>query len=203
MPKHFPARAALLAAAALTAGCSPAAPPAAAPPAPPAAAVPASAPAAEVSPLVARLRATPDLGTFVELAEAAGMMKVFETMKGATVFAPNNAAFAALPAGESEKLKADRKRLRNLLAGHVTMGTMRTGSIKEEKELEGLSQSRDRLAVKTGAELTVGGARLVQADIEAGDTVLHVIDRVLKVKYDPTFTPNPFGVNLWVLKDGE
>ena len=109
---------------------------------------------------------------------AAGLV---ETLQGAgpfTVFAPTDAAFAALPAGTFEALLADIPALTDILTYHV-VGAKAMSS--------GLSNGQKVVTVQ-GQEVTVtinddgvfiNNAKVTVADIEAENGVVHVIDAVL------------------------
>ena len=101
-------------------------------------------------------------------------------MKGGsfTVFAPTDAAFAALPAGTLEKLlKPENKALlRQVLAYHVVPSELPSSELKTGlvKTLGG------GLAVRVSAgKVIVNDASVIQPDIKASNGVVHAINRVL------------------------
>lgn len=96
-----------------------------------------------------------------------------------TVFAPTDAAFAALPKGKVEELLKPENRgmLVKILTYHVVPGknTAKTLKTGETKTLEGAS-----VEVKvTSRGVMVNDAKVVKADIEASNGVIHVIDKVI------------------------
>jgi uncharacterized surface protein with fasciclin (FAS1) repeats len=119
--------------------------------------------------------------TLVAAVQAAGLV---DTLKGDgpfTVFAPTDAAFAKLPAGTVENLlKPENKdQLVKILTYHVVPGKVMSsdiaGKMVEAKTVEGQDLSID--AMKSG--VTVDNAKVIQADIEASNGVIHVIDTVV------------------------
>ena len=118
--------------------------------------------------------------TLVAAVQAAGLV---DTLKGEgpfTVFAPTDAAFAKLPAGTVEDLlkPENRARLQAILTYHVVAGAV---PARQAVQL-------DRAATVNGQEvgitfakgrLRVGGAAVVDTDIEASNGIIHVIDAVL------------------------
>jgi transforming growth factor-beta-induced protein len=127
--------------------------------------------------LVAVAAANPDFSTLVTALQAAGLVDALKASGPFTVFAPNNAAFAKLPAGTIEALLADTNRLRHILLYHVHSGPrVRAGDLRA-----------GTLSTLQGAPLQVslaGGARINQAgvlatDVEALNGVIHVIDEVI------------------------
>lgn len=119
---------------------------------------------------------------FKTLTKALGSAGLVTTLQGKgpfTVFAPTDAAFAALPKGTVENLlKPENKaQLTKILTYHVVPGSVLSTSLKsgDVKSVEGTSL---KVAVGTG-KVTVGGANVVKADIKASNGVIHVIDKVL------------------------
>lgn len=120
---------------------------------------------------------------FETLTTALGAADLVTTLQGKgpfTVFAPTDAAFAALPKGTVENLlKPENKaKLTKILTYHVVPGSVLSTSLKsgDVKSVEGSSL---KVAVSPGKKVTVGGANVVKADIKASNGVIHVIDKVL------------------------
>ena len=106
-----------------------------------------------------------------------------DTLKGTgpfTVFAPTDAAFAALPAGTVENLlKPENKdQLVAVLTYHVVAGrypAARVVTLDEAATVNGA-----KVDIRTsGNAVTVEDARVVTADVNASNGVIHVIDKVL------------------------
>jgi uncharacterized surface protein with fasciclin (FAS1) repeats len=119
---------------------------------------------------------------FKTLTKALGSAGLVTTLQGKgpfTVFAPTDAAFAALPKGTVEDLlkPANKAKLTKILTYHVVPGSVLSTSLKsgDVKSVEGTSL---KVAVSPG-KVTVGGANVVKADIKASNGVIHVIDKVL------------------------
>jgi uncharacterized surface protein with fasciclin (FAS1) repeats len=118
--------------------------------------------------------------TLVAALKAAGLV---ETLQGAgpfTVFAPTDEAFAKLPAGTVESLlePANREKLIAVLTYHVVPGKVTS---EQAAKLDGATTVQGSRLPIVPAEggLTVGGARVVTADLEAGNGIVHVVDAVL------------------------
>jgi uncharacterized surface protein with fasciclin (FAS1) repeats len=119
-------------------------------------------------------------GTLVAAVQAAGLV---ETLKGEgpfTVFAPTDAAFAALPEGTVEDLlKPENKdQLVAVLTYHVLSGKVMSGDIAG-KELSAATVQGSELDIDATNGVTVDGANVVTADIETSNGVIHVVDAVL------------------------
>ena len=131
--------------------------------------------------------------TIVEVAQAAGDFKTLVTAIGAaglvetlqgdgpfTVFAPNDAAFAKLPAGTIDALLKDKEKLASILTFHVLPGRVLAADVLKAKRVQPATVNGQKLdvVVKDGA-VYVGGARVIATDITASNGVIHVIDMVL------------------------
>jgi uncharacterized surface protein with fasciclin (FAS1) repeats len=118
--------------------------------------------------------------TLVAALKAAGLV---DTLKGPgpfTVFAPTDEAFAKLPAGTLETLlKPENKaKLQSILTYHVVPGKVMSQDVVQldsAKTVEGHS-----IAIKSvNGSVMVNNARVIRADIEASNGVIHVIDAVI------------------------
>ena len=136
-----------------------------------------------------------DHTTLVAAVKAAGLV---ETLKGPgpfTVFAPTNAAFAALPAGTVDTLlKPENKgTLTNILTYHVVAGKWDAAAIsKMVMDGKGMASiktvSGGTLVAKTsGSKIMLtdekgGVATVTIGDVYQSNGVIHVIDKVLLPK---------------------
>lgn len=118
-------------------------------------------------------------GTLVAAVQAAGLV---DTLKGDgpfTVFAPTDEAFAALPAGTVEDLlKPENKdKLTAILTYHVIAGKVMSTDLSNGMMATTVQGSDVKIMTEGG--VTVNGANVVQADVEASNGVIHVIDAVI------------------------
>ena len=119
-------------------------------------------------------------GSFKTLAAALQAAGLVDTLKGEgpfTVFAPTDEAFAKLPAGTVEALLKDIPKLRAILTYHVVAGRV------EAKDVVKLSKATtvngQDVAIDSSDGVTINNAKVVKADIQAKNGVIHVIDTVL------------------------
>ena len=136
-----------------------------------------------------------DHTTLVAAVKAAGLV---ETLKGPgpfTVFAPTNAAFAALPAGTVDTLlKPENKpALTKVLTYHVVAGKMDAAALTAAITAGG---GKATLKTVSGGTLTAsaaggkvmvmdesgGTANVTIADVIQSNGVIHVVDKVLLPK---------------------
>lgn len=114
------------------------------------------------------------------------------TLSGAgpfTVFAPNDAAFRAAGFADAAAINnADANTLRNILLYHVVSGNYPAASLPTSQTALPTSLSVNGTAYvskaastsgTTGTPVSINGARVVQADVQASNGTVHVIDRVL------------------------
>lgn len=117
--------------------------------------------------------------TLTAALKATGLDQTLASGGPYTVFAPTDAAFAALPKGTVEELlKPENKEILtkiltyHVLAGEQTAKTLKSG---EAKTLEGAP-----VEVKVSSNgVMVNNAKVVKADIKASNGVIHVIDKVI------------------------
>lgn len=117
--------------------------------------------------------------TLVAAVQAAGLV---ETLKGEgpfTVFAPTDDAFAALPEGTVESLlmEENRDQLIAILTYHVVPGKVMSSDLSGEMMVGTVEGSEVTIDATSG--VTINGANVVTADIEASNGVIHVIDAVI------------------------
>ena len=96
------------------------------------------------------------------------------------LFAPTDAAFAALPAGTVEDLLKPEniEQLAAVLTYHVVAGKVMSSDLAG-KTLDAATVQGGELAIDATSGVTVNGANVVTADIETSNGVIHVIDAVL------------------------
>ena len=135
---------------------------------------------AQAADIVDTAVAAGSFNTLVAAVQAAGLV---DTLKGDgpfTVFAPTDEAFAALPEGTVESLlKPENKdQLVSILTYHVVPAKVMSGDIAG-KRAKVLTVQGDRLSVNAKNGVKVNDAKVVQADIEASNGVIHVVDAVI------------------------
>ena len=122
-----------------------------------------------------------EAGTFKTLAKLLGDAGLVDTLKGAgpfTVLAPTDEAFAKLPKKDLEALGKDKKKLEAVLKFHVIGAKAMAEDVKKMKDATTLNGKKVTITVK-GSDVMVGKAKVIKADIEASNGVIHVIDTVL------------------------
>ena len=121
--------------------------------------------------------------TLVAAVQAAGLA---ETLKGEgpfTVFAPTDDAFAKLPAGTlDDLLKPENKdKLAAILTYHVVSGKVMAKDVMTMKEAETVNGQSVMVSMEADTVM-IDNAKVVTADIECSNGVIHVIDTVILPK---------------------
>lgn len=139
---------------------------------------PPAAPVAAASPSVLDVaEKQAQLGTFTRLVRQAGLEGTLSQPGDLTVFAPTDEAFKALPAKTFESLVADKAALRSVLSYHVLPMRVQAAQVRP-----GAAKTVQGATVETGTAagiVTVGDAMVTQADLNATNGVVHLVDRVL------------------------
>jgi transforming growth factor-beta-induced protein len=134
---------------------------------------------AEVTDIVDTAVAAGSFTTLVAAVEAAGLVDALKGEGPFTVFAPTDAAFAALPAGTIDALLADPSGdLTQILLYHVVSGAVMAADVSNGLEAETLQGQSLSFSID-GSSVMVNNANIIVTDIEASNGVIHVIDVVL------------------------
>jgi transforming growth factor-beta-induced protein len=127
--------------------------------------------------LVETAAAAGSFQTLLVAAEAAGLAETLASGGPFTVFAPTDAAFAALPAGLLEAALSDRELLATILLYHVVPGRVRSADLSDGQIVMTAEGRPVRITLQGGAR--INGANITAVDVEASNGVIHVIDAVL------------------------
>ena len=106
-------------------------------------------------------------GSFKTLAAAVTAAGLVPTLKGPgpfTVFAPTNAAFAAVPKADLDSLlkPENKEKLQGVLKYHVISGSIKAGDLKDSQVVKTLS-GLDVTIVKRDGAVYVNDAKVVTA----------------------------------------
>lgn len=124
--------------------------------------------------------------TLVALVKQAGLAKTLNGRGPFTVFAPRNAAFAALKRNAPDTYKAvtsDKKLLTQVLTYHVAAGRIPSstaiGVAKKNGSVRTVQGERVKLSLKGSRLFLNGSSRVVIADVKASNGVIHALDAVI------------------------
>lgn len=120
----------------------------------------------------------PNFSTLLAAVQAAGLVETLNAPGPYTVFAPTNAAFAALPPGQLQALLNDPAALRNVLLYHVVPGRVTSAQVAGLRSANTASGGTLRVSAMNG-RVMINDSRVIAADVRARNGVIHVIDRVM------------------------
>ncbi len=119
-----------------------------------------------------------EAGNFTSLVgalQATGLVETFTMPGNYTVFAPTDAAFAAL--GD---VNLSQDELKAILLYHVVNDRLTRDQLATDDLVPTLSGGRPLFINRSGGQiLDISGAKLVVTDIQASNGIIHVIDRVM------------------------
>lgn len=121
-----------------------------------------------------------NFSTLVAALQATGLDETLMGDGPFTVFAPTNDAFDALPEGTLESLleEGNREMLIDILTYHVVPGEVKSYHLEDGMRAETVQGSEVTITVGNYSA-AVDGATITDADIEASNGVIHVIDAVI------------------------
>lgn len=143
--------------------------------------------------IVTVAQGNPDFSTLVSAVVAAELVDTLNGTGPFTVFAPNNAAFAKIPAETLNGLlqPAQKAALTGVLTYHVVPGRVDAATLTQQIQAGGGSAvlttvQGGTLTASVGADGTVtltdakgGTSKVIAADVAASNGVVHVIDTVV------------------------
>jgi len=137
--------------------------------------------------IVERAIITEETETLVTAVVAAGLVDALSSPEGPyTVFAPVNAAFAALPADQLAALldTANVDLLQKVLTFHVVNGSVLAGSLVDGQRVPTLQGDTLTIDLSDPMMPMVNGANIVATDIVTENGVIHLIDAVMTDNLD-------------------
>lgn len=136
--------------------------------------------------LIEVLNADPNLRTLRDTLTAAGLTDAFTADGQFTIFAPSNAAFAAMPEGTLTvlRLPENADRLTALLQYHVDDRRLTSWHLVDGAAYYRPILADHRLCIIKGDGVTIDDgsgdiATVTEANIKASNGVIHLIDKVL------------------------
>ena len=144
--------------------------------------------------IIDNLMQSPDHTIFLGLLRSAGMVDALQGHGPFTVFAPINAAFAALPAGQLDSLRRSENKagLIALLSAHILPGNFSSARLryllrgtKGQVEVDTVSEGKLTVLLNGPSNLLVrdtkgNAADIVIYDVKQSNGVMFVTDRVLQ-----------------------
>jgi len=133
---------------------------------------------------------TGEFGTLIAALTAADLVGALDGDDLFTVFAPTDAAFAAIDLNPENIGDVPLEDLTNILLYHVTNGSQAAADVVMYDQIWMLNGDFTTVEVGGGTERQMGGvyiddAMVVQADVMVSNGIIHVVDAVLLPMSDP------------------
>ena len=130
------------------------------------------------APVATAASANPVLSTLVTAVKKAGLVDTLNSATGITVFAPDNAAFAKLPAATLAKVLANKAELTKILTYHVASGRYTPAQLASGKTIKTLEGSMVTPAMM-GSTYMVNSADVVCGNVQTANATVYIINTVL------------------------
>jgi uncharacterized surface protein with fasciclin (FAS1) repeats len=130
------------------------------------------------APVATAASANPLLSTLVTAVKKAGLVDTLNSADGITVFAPDNSAFAKIPAATLTSVLANKTELTKILTYHVVSGRVTPTELASGKTLKTLEGASVKPAMM-GSTYTVNGASVVCGNVQTANATVYIISSVL------------------------
>jgi uncharacterized surface protein with fasciclin (FAS1) repeats len=120
-----------------------------------------------------------DHTTLTKAVQAAQLEDVLSNAGPLTVFAPNNAAFAKLPAGTVDNLlkPESKSTLARIIKHHASPGSFKAEDLKNNQQLYQATGQYIKVERKDDG-VYVGGAKIL-GTVQASNGIVHIVDSVI------------------------
>ncbi len=130
------------------------------------------------APVATAASANPLLSTLVTAVKKANLVDTLNSAKGITVFAPDNSAFAKIPAATLGKVLADKTELTTVLTYHVAAGRITPAELASGKPIKTL-EGGTITPSKMGSTYEINSAHVVCGNVQTANATVYIIDSVL------------------------
>src|ERR1700748_3525633 len=133
------------------------------------------------APVATAASANPVLSTLVTAVKKAGLVDTLNAANGITVFAPDNAAFAKIPAATLGSVLANKSKLTKVRTYHVFSGRYTPAQLAAGQTLKTLEGGTVTTAM-SGGTYTVNGTDVVCGNVQTANATVYLISSVLMPK---------------------
>ena len=130
------------------------------------------------APVATAASANPLLSTLVAAVKAAGLVDTLNSASNITVFAPDNAAFAKIPAATLKGILANKAELTKILTYHVASGRYTAAQLASGTKIKTLEGGTVTPAMMSGS-YSVNGASVVCGNVQTANATVYIINTVL------------------------
>jgi uncharacterized surface protein with fasciclin (FAS1) repeats len=130
------------------------------------------------APVATAASANPLLSTLVAAVKAAGLVDTLNSASNITVFAPDNAAFAKIPAATLKGILANKAELTKILTYHVASGRYTAAQLASGEKIKTLEGGTVTPAMMAGS-YSVNGASVVCGNVQTANATVYIINTVM------------------------
>jgi|SRR5579863_2366406 len=130
------------------------------------------------APVATAASANPLLSTLVTAVKKAGLVDTLNSASGITVFAPDNAAFAKIPAATLNSVLSNKAELTKILTYHVIAGRYTPAQLAAGTPLKTLEGATVAPALM-GSTYEVNSASVVCGNVQTANATVYIINTVL------------------------
>ena len=130
------------------------------------------------APVATAASANPVLSTLVTAVKKAGLVDTLNSASGITVFAPDNAAFAKIPAATLSQVLANKAELTKILSYHVVAGPVIPRPARSGHPAQDAGR-RHRHPGPDGQHVHVNSADVVCGNVQTANATVYIINTVL------------------------
>ncbi len=130
------------------------------------------------APVATAASGNPMLATLVTAVKKAGLAGTLNSASSITVFAPDNAAFAKIPAPTLKKVLADKAELTKILTYHVVSGRYTPAQLASGTPLKTLEGATVKPA-SMGGTYEINNAHVLCGNVRTANATVYIIDAVL------------------------
>ena len=130
------------------------------------------------APVATAASANPLLSTLVTAVKKAGLVDTLNSASGITVFAPDNAAFAKIPAATLSSVLSNKAELTKILTYHVVAGRYTPSQLAAGTPLKTLEGATVAPALM-GSTYEVNSASVVCGNVQTANATVYIINTVL------------------------
>jgi uncharacterized surface protein with fasciclin (FAS1) repeats len=130
------------------------------------------------APVATAASANPVLSTLVTAVKKAGLVDTLNSASGITVFAPDNAAFAKIPAATLNSVLSNKAELTKILTYHVVAGRYTPAQLAAGTPLKTLEGGTVAPALM-GSTYEVNSADVVCGNVQTANATVYIINTVL------------------------
>ena len=130
------------------------------------------------APVATAASANPLLSTLVAAVKAAGLVDTLNSASNITVFAPDNAAFAKIPAATLKGILANKAELTKILTYHVASGRYTAAQLASGTKIKTLEGGTVTPAMMAG-NYSVNGASVVCGNVQTANATVYIINKVM------------------------